>query len=187
MDRDLVLRAQRGDRGAFTAIADSVVDRFLSVAHRILRDGALAEDAAQQALLNVWRDLPSLDDPSRFDAWSHRLLVHACCSEARRNHHWLPNLGLDAAPEPIASDDYVTVDDRDELERGFRRLPVDQRAVIVLHHYVGLPLDAVAEVLAVPEGTVRSRLYRGMTALRLALGADGPSTVMVHAVEGVAR
>ena len=70
MERQLVIRAQEGDHDAFDQLAFRVVDRLYSVAYRILRNGPSAEDATQQALLNVWRDLPQLRDPARFDAWS---------------------------------------------------------------------------------------------------------------------
>ena len=85
MDTELVVRAQRGDEGAFTSLAVAVGDRLHAVAHRILRDTDLAEDATQQALLSIWRDLPQLRDPARFDAWSYRLLVRACYAEGRRS------------------------------------------------------------------------------------------------------
>ena len=172
MDADLVMRAQQGDRGAFAQIADEILDRFLAIAHRILRDGAMAEDATQAALLGVWRDLPKLRDPERFGAWSTKLLVNACYSEARRARRWLPNLPLDAAPEPITPDEFGPVLDRDLLERAFHAVPVDQRTVIVLHHYVGMPLVKIAQTLDIPDGTVRSRLHRGMTAMREALGPE---------------
>lgn len=172
MDSDLVIRAQQGDRGAFAEIADEILDRFLAIAHRILRDGALAEDASQAALLNIWRDLPKLQQPERFGPWSTRVLVNACYSEARRARRWLPGIPLDVIPEPQAPDELGTLIDRDQLERGFHGLPVEQRAVIVLHHYVGMPVDTVAQTLDVPAGTVRSRLHRGMTALRAAMAAD---------------
>ncbi|HEY3163725.1 MAG TPA: sigma factor [Candidatus Limnocylindrales bacterium] len=80
MDIDLVVRAQRLDRGAFASLAVDVGDRLHAVAHRILRDTDLAEDASQQALLSIWRDLPQLRDPTRFDAWAYRLLLRACCA-----------------------------------------------------------------------------------------------------------
>ena len=64
------------------------------------------------------------------------------------------------------------IDDRDQLERGFARLTADQRAVIVLHHYLGLSLADVADVLDLPVGTVGSRLGRAMARLRVVLGAD---------------
>ncbi len=62
--------------------------------------------------------------------------------------------------------------DRDQLERGFRRLSINHRAVVVLHHYLDLPVDRVAAILQVPPGTVRSRLHHAMGALRAALDAD---------------
>ena len=172
MDTDQVIRAQRGDRGAFTEIVDEVLDRFLAIAHRILRDGALAEDATQAALLGIWRDLPALREPDRFGAWSTRILVNACYNEARRARHWWPNVALESAPEPTAADVLGGVVDRDQIERAFRGIPVDQRAVIVLHHYMGMPMETVAQTLDIPPGTARSRLYRGVTAMRGALAPD---------------
>jgi RNA polymerase sigma-70 factor (ECF subfamily) len=172
MDTELVVRAQNGDEGAFASLAVAVGDRLHAVAHRILRDIDLAEDATQQALLNVWRDLPQLRDPARFDAWSYRLLVRACYAEARRTRRWAPNLRLLPADEPMAADGTSSVVDRDQLERGFRRLSIDHRAVVVLHHYLDLPLSEVASALGVPEGTVRSRLHYAMRGLRAALDAD---------------
>jgi RNA polymerase sigma-70 factor, ECF subfamily len=172
MDTDLVTRAQNGDEEAFASLAVAVGDRLHAVAHRILRDIELAEDATQQALLTVWRDLPQLRDPARFDAWSYRLLVRACYEERRKQRRWAPNLHLLAADEPTQVDASLSVGDRDQLERGFRRLSIDHRAVVVLHHYLDLPLGAVAEILGVPLGTVRSRLYYAMRGLRAALDAD---------------
>ena len=176
MDLDLVELAQNGDKAAFTSLAAAMADRFLAASHRILRDISLAEDATQQALLNVWRDLPQLRDPARFDAWSYRLLVRACYAEARRTRRSASILRLLPADEPMGADGLSTVVDRDQLERGFRRLSIDHRAVVVLHHYLDLPLSAVAETLGVPEGTVRSRLHYAMRGLRAALDADARPT-----------
>jgi RNA polymerase sigma-70 factor, ECF subfamily len=172
MDTDLVTRAQHGDEEAFASLAVAVGDRLHAVAHRILRDLDLAEDATQQALLAIWRDLPQLRDPARFDAWSYRLLVRACYAEGRKQHSWTPKmrlLPLDGAAEADASS---LVADRDQLERGFRRLSIDHRAVVVLHHYLDMPLDRVAEALGIPAGTARSRLHHAMRGLRAALDAD---------------
>ena len=167
-----MVRAQHGDEEAFASLAVAVGGRLHAVAHRILRDLDLAEDATQQALLTIWQDLPQLRDPARFDAWSYRLLVRACYAEGRRTRSWAPTLYLLPADEPQVPEGLGSVHDRDQLERGFRRLSIDHRAVVVLHHYVDLPLDQVAEVLGVPTGTVRSRLFHAMRALRAALEAD---------------
>jgi RNA polymerase sigma-70 factor (ECF subfamily) len=171
VDAELIGRAQRGDEEAFASLAVAVGDRLHAVSHRILRDLDLAEDATQQALLTIWRDLPKLRDPARFDAWSYRLLVRACYAEARRTRHWTPDLHI-LPTEASTGEGFGSVVDRDQLERGFRRLSIDHRAVVVLHHYLDLPLEEVADVLGVPLGTVRSRLHRAMQGLRAALEAD---------------
>ncbi|MDQ4036164.1 MAG: sigma-70 family RNA polymerase sigma factor [Chloroflexota bacterium] len=172
MDTDLVTRAQHGDEEAFASLAVAVGDRLHAVAHRILRDIDLAEDATQQALLAIWRDLPQLRDPARFDAWSYRLLVRACYAEARKERHWTPTMRLLPSDEPMQADGSSAVIDRDQLERGFRRLSIDHRAVVVLHHYLDMPLDRIADTLGVPAGTVRSRLHHAIRGLRAALDAD---------------
>jgi len=177
MDTELVIRAQRGDKGAYALIATEIADRFLAVARRILRDMDMAEDATQQALLAIWQHLPQLRDPARFEAWSYRLLVRACYAEGRKERRWAPNLRLLPLDESGADDGLSSVVDRDELERGFRRLSIDHRTVVVLHHYLDLPLERVAEILGIPVGTAHSRLHHAMRAMRAALDADSRAPV----------
>ena len=172
MDTDLVIRAQHGDKGAYALVATEYADRFLAVARRILRGLDLAEDATQQALLAIWQDLPALRDPARFDAWSYRLLVRACYAEGRKERRWAPNLRLMPADEPIANDPLSSVLDREQLERGFRRLSIDHRVVVVLYHYLDMPLDGIAEALGIPVGTAHSRLHHAMRGMRAALDAE---------------
>jgi RNA polymerase sigma-70 factor, ECF subfamily len=172
VDPAVVGRAQRGDEEAFVVIVDTVGGRLHAVAHRILRDVNLAEDATQQALLDIWRDLPDLRDPARFDAWSYRLLVRACYAESRRSRRSRANLRLLPADEPTEAEGASDVANRDQLERGFRRLSIEHRTVVVLHHYLDLTVDEIAETLGVPPGTVRSRLHHAMRGLRAALDAD---------------
>jgi RNA polymerase sigma-70 factor (ECF subfamily) len=177
MDTDLVVRAQRGDMAAYAMVAGEIADRFLAVARRILRDRDLAEDATQQALLTIWQDLPQLRDPVRFEAWSYRLLVRACYAEGRRERRWAPNLRLLPIEDSTIDDGLAKVADRDQLERGFRLISIDHRAVVVLHHYLDKPLDEVARILEIPVGTAHSRLHHAMRALRAALDADARRTV----------
>ena len=177
MDPELVIRAQRGDGEAFASLAVACGDRLHAIAHRILRDVDLAEDATQQALLAIWQNLPTLRDPARFEAWSWRLLVHACYDEGKKRRVWKPNLTVLHDDEHRAPDDLSQVHDRDQLESGFRRLSIDHRAVVVLHTYMGLSLDEVADTLGVPAGTVRSRLHYAVRALRAALDADERSSL----------
>ena len=172
MDTDLVKRAQGGDQDAFAELANAIAYRFLATAHRILSDTAMAEDATQQALFSIWQDLPQLRDPARFEAWSYRLLVNACYAEGRKSRRWAPNLRLLSVDEPMVAGDLGSVVDRDELERAFLRLSVNHRTVVVLHHYLDLPLDRVADIVGTPLGTVSSRLHYAMRILRSAIVAD---------------
>jgi len=147
-------------------------DRMYALAARILRDNVLAEDALQGALIAVWRQLPTLRDPDRFEAWVRRLLVHACYAEARRQRSWSANVRVLPVDGPAAPDGIVSIDDRDALDRAFRRLSIEQRAVFVLHHHVGLPLVEIAATLGTPAGTARSRLHYATRVLRAAVEAD---------------
>jgi RNA polymerase sigma-70 factor (ECF subfamily) len=172
MDTELVTRAQRGDQAAFAEIASASYGRMNSLAFGILRDRSLAEDATQQAMLDAWRNLPKLRDPARFEAWAYRLTVNACYAEARRAKRWMPNMTIDNPTEPVARDEISPIADRDLLNRGFRSLSVDQRAVLVLRHLVGLPLEEVARTLDIPTGTARSRLYRALQSMRASIDSD---------------
>jgi RNA polymerase sigma-70 factor (ECF subfamily) len=172
MDTELVIRAQMGDQAAFAEIASANYGRLHSITFGILRDRALAEDAVQQAMLDAWRHLPKLRDPARLQAWLYRLTVNACYAEARRARHWMPNAAVEARHEPVAPDEIGVVADRELLDRGFRRLSVDQRAVLVLRHIVGLPLEEIARTLDIPAGTARSRLFRALESMRGAIEAD---------------
>ena len=171
MDPHIVKRAQDGDEEAFAALVDAVVDRFLGVARRILRDQQLAEDAAQQALLNVWRFLPDLREPHRFDGWAYRVLVKACYSEMRRRNRWQADVPLLSTDQP-ATDELSRIDERERVERGLARLSVDHRTALVLFYYLDLSLEQVGEALDVPTGTVKSRIHRAQQALRSELEAE---------------
>jgi RNA polymerase sigma-70 factor (ECF subfamily) len=175
MDQDLVLRAQNSDQQAFETLTAANHPRLFRVAYGILRDRHLAEDATQQTFFDIWRTIRRLRDPSRFEAWSYRLLVRTCYAEAKRRPESVPDGWDPRAGEPVAKDDYGSVIDRDQLDRGFRRLSVEHRTVIVLRCLLDMPIDQVAETLGVAPGTVGSRLSRALAALRAALEADSRS------------
>ena len=177
MDRDLVEAARKGDREAFVVLVYQVSDSLYTVAHRILRDPGLAEDALQNALVLAWRRIPHLREPDRFEAWFHRILVHACYDESQRARQWSANVRVLPVDGPTTPDGSAAIADRDQLERAFRRLPVDQRAVFVLHHYLGLPLVEIAQMLEIPPGTARSRLHYATRGLRAVLTAEPASDI----------
>ena len=176
MQLGLVERAMRGDQEAFASLAAGSVDRCYALAYRILRDPHRAQDAAQRAMVGAWRDLPTLRDPTRFDAWLHRLVVNACYAELRAERRWVARVRTapaDSLPEPDVAR-YVVA--RDELDAAFRRLSPDQRAVVVLHHYLGFTVEDAAAAIGIPLGTAKSRLHYATDALRAALEADARGT-----------
>lgn len=173
--RDLVERAKRGDRDAFATLASGYADRCYAIAYRIVRDAYRAQDATQQALIGAWRDLPSLRDPDRFEAWLTRLVVHACYAELRAERRHVARVRVLTAftsDTDSRSDPAPAVADREALDHAFRRLTPEQRAVVVSHHYLGYPLTEIAESLGIPVGTARSRLHYAVRQLRAALDAD---------------
>jgi RNA polymerase sigma-70 factor (ECF subfamily) len=172
VDRDLVELASRGDREAFGVLARVHGDRLYAIANRILREVDRSEDAVQQALVIAWRQLPRLRDPDRFEPWLHRILVHACYGEARRRREWTRHIRVLPMDGPAQPDESSHFADRDLIDRGFLRLPPEQRALLVLHHYLGLTTTEIAETLGIPAGTARSRLHYAHRAMRAALEAD---------------
>jgi RNA polymerase sigma-70 factor, ECF subfamily len=180
--RTILDQARQGDEEAFGALVRAVGDRSIYIAHRILRDASLAEDAVQAALVTVWRELPTLRDLDRFDAWMHRILVNACYAEARRGRRFATNVVLLEKDGPAANDEYIGVHHRDQLDRGFKRLPPEQRAILVFHHALGMTMPEVADHLGIPLGTAKSRLSYATASIRSALEADArtPSLDQEH-------
>ena len=176
MDLALVEAARSGDEEAFASIVRGSADRLFAVTHRILRDVGRAEDAVQQTLVTAWRELPALRDIERFEAWTHRILVNACYTEAKRASKWTAIVVALPIDGPATPDTTVSIDTRDALDRGFGRLPMEQRAAFVLHHYLGWSVAEIADNLGVPTETIRSRLRYATSSLRAALDADTRTT-----------
>jgi RNA polymerase sigma-70 factor (ECF subfamily) len=172
VDRDLVESARDGDQSAFVDLVRARGDRWFAIAHRILREVDRAEDALQDALVIAWRDLPDLRDPDRFDAWIHRILMNVCIAHASRERRRLAHIRVLTIDVPRSPDDMLSVADRDQLDRAFRRLTPEERAILVLRHYIGYEPSEIADVLGQPAGTVRSRLHHAHRAMRAAIDAD---------------
>ena len=168
----LVQRAMQGDHDAFARLAADSIAHLYAIARLILGDADDAEDAVQEALVHAWRELPRLRDCDRFDAWVRRLLVNACHDVGRRRQRHVLVGWIEPAGERPALDEWGTVEERERLERAFKRLPVEQRAVLVLEHYVGLTGPEIAAAADIPLGTVKSRTRYAIGAMRAALEAD---------------
>jgi RNA polymerase sigma-70 factor (ECF subfamily) len=174
----LVERAAAGDQEAFESLVRQSADRLFAIAYRILRDHHRAEDALQQALITIWDELPRLRDPDRFEAWTYRLIVRTSIALGKRERRGgpvvqlLPDDEVAGAVLNRVATDIERVADRDQVQRGLLRLKPDQRAILVLQHYVGLSLAEIADVLGIPIGTAGSRIHYAAQALRAALDAD---------------
>ena len=171
--RDLVIRAREGDRDAFSELAARSIGRLTAVARLILRDEYAAQDAVQETFIHVWRSLPGLREPDRFDAWLRRILVRRCVTAGQRNRRVRAvEIQLTPADEPATPGVERSLAIHDQLERGLARIPAEQRAAIVLVYYLDLPLADAAQAMGVPIGTTKSRLRRATQALRAVIDAD---------------
>src|SRR5262245_43374464 len=177
-DVDLVERARSGDAVAFDRLVASRVDAAFRTARAILRDDADAADATQETFFQVWRDLPSLRDPARFDAWAGRILMNRCRTALRRRRAGsvravrLIDDG-DGRSEPVDlhsfADEQAT---SDGIRRAFERLTESQRELLAFHHAGGLGVAEIAAMTDAPVGTVKWRLHDARRALERALEAE---------------
>jgi RNA polymerase sigma-70 factor (ECF subfamily) len=170
--RQLVEQARGGDHDAFASLVHGSVARLDTAARLILRDAELARDAVQDGLFRAWRDLRSLRDPERFDAWLHRLVVNACLDVARRRRRRPIEIHVAEMPSRPAADHADWLVQREAVAAVLRRLDDRGRAIVVMHYYLGMPLTEVAAVLGIPAGTVKSRLHRALGEMRAGFAAD---------------
>jgi RNA polymerase sigma-70 factor (ECF subfamily) len=167
---DLVGRAVRGDRGAFERLVQPHLVVALGAARLITGSESDAADAVQDALLASWQSLDCLRDPQLFAAWFRRIVIRSATRFVRRRGH-LVELDLDIEA-PGAPDSLEREFDRRQLGRAFARLDPKDRVVLTLHHYWQLPVAESAQLLGLPEGTVRSRVHHALKRLRAGYDAE---------------
>ena len=174
--RELVERAQRGDHDAFAVLAGVFIARLDGAARLILRDQELARDAVQEGFIRAWRNLPTLRDPDRFEGWLRSLVSRSCIDALRRRGRRPIEVELTPIHGPAVADIASLIADRELLDQALRGLHPEQRAVIVLHYYLGMPLPDVAAALGIPVGTAKSRHHRSLAAMRLAIDTDADAS-----------
>jgi RNA polymerase sigma-70 factor (ECF subfamily) len=172
--RELVLRAQRGDHDAFAVLAGLFVARLDAAARLILRDHDLARDAVQDGFIRAWRGLPSLRDADRFEGWLRSLVARSCIDILRRRGRRPIEVELSTTDGPSIDDASRITADRELLDGILSRLPPEQRAVVVLRYYFDLEVPDIATALAIPVGTAKSRLHRSIRVMRAALADVDP-------------
>lgn len=173
MDRALVERARDGDQEAYQALARSSARRLFLIAQRILRDSDAAEDAVQQTLVTMWRELPRLREPDNFDAWTYRIVTRNAVAEAKRQKRHRSAVQI-MHIEPASADGSAAVEARDAIDHAFERLSPEHRAVVVLRYYADMPIKEIAYAMGIPNGTVASRLHRAMADMRRAISDEPP-------------
>ena len=158
-------------RTTFLGLARPGLDRAYRLAGLLLADAPEAEDAVQDALVVAWQSFGSLRETDRFGAWFDRILVNGCRDRLRRRNvvRFIP---MDAALDPAGRDPFQSFIERDALLAGLGRLTADERIVVVLRFWADLPLDAIANRLGWPLGTVKSRLHRALQRLHDTLASD---------------
>jgi RNA polymerase sigma-70 factor (ECF subfamily) len=176
LDRSLIDRARNGDLDAFETIVRARMDAVYRLTSAILGDEADARDAAQETFVLAWRELSRLREPEKFEAWLQRVAVNAARmtlrTRGRRRVREIPSSQVVALASRVAADGGPAADAA-RLDEALRLLPVDQRAILVLHHLDGRPLAEIATILDIPVGTAKSRLFAARRALETALRADG--------------
>jgi RNA polymerase sigma-70 factor (ECF subfamily) len=171
--RSTIDRARNGDRDAFELIVRARKDAVYRLSFAILGNEADARDAMQETLVSTWRQLRGLREPERFDAWLKRIVVNAARqvirSNRRRRVREVPASTVEALASRAAPG---SRDDAAILDLALRTLPVEQRSILVLHHLEGHPIAELAEILAIPVGTAKSRLFAARRALADAITSE---------------
>ena len=171
-DAELVERYLTGDIEAFDELMRAHEDRVFAVCLRMLRDRDAALDATQETFITVFRKASSFAGRSAFGTWLYRIAVNTCYDSLRRQGRKATEALPEHTdpPDPAAQDDLAAVEVRPEIEAALEELPTEFRAAVILSDLEGLALHTVSEVLGVPVGTVKSRIFRGRRLLAKQLG-----------------
>jgi RNA polymerase sigma-70 factor (ECF subfamily) len=169
--RTLTGQAETGDPGTtwFRTVGRHEIDRAYRLAGFILGDAREAEDATQDALARAWRQRSSLRRLDAAQAWFDRILVNVCRDRLRRRRPRVRWAEMDEGLPSPGADPFAALLARDTVLRAMNGLPVDQRIVLVLRYWADLPVEAIADRLGVPAGTVKSRLHYALRTLRAVL------------------
>jgi RNA polymerase sigma-70 factor (ECF subfamily) len=173
-DRDatLVERYLGGDPAAFEELMSAHEDRVFAVCLRMLRDREAALDATQETFITVFRKADRFAGRSAFSTWLYRVAINTCYDQARRSRrHAAEPLPETNDPADATSEDaFRAVELRPDLDKALASLPGEFRSAVILSDVQGLALQTVSEILEVPIGTVKSRVFRGRRILAETLG-----------------
>lgn len=175
MDADelLVRRAQKGERYAFEKLVEAHEQRMYTLAARVLGSREDAADAVQEALVRAWLALPRFRGEARFSTWLYRIVVNSAHDvRAKRRDRT-----AEEPPDPVdPRDRFAEQELSSELQRALDALDETYRVAVVLYDVLGCSYAEIAEMTGVPEGTVKSRIFRGRGELAERLGTPGERT-----------
>lgn len=165
----LISRARDGDQEAFQQLVERYQGAVYNLAYRMLGDPGDAEDAAQEIFVRIYRQLGRYDPARKFSTWVLAIATNFCIDQLRRRRMQLVPLeniipwarSRESGPEGEA----ITQEERDEVQRLITRLPEKYRAPLVLRYFDELSCAEIAEVLGMPEGTVKTQIHRARKAL----------------------
>jgi RNA polymerase sigma-70 factor, ECF subfamily len=163
-DADLVNKAKAGDRSAFDDLVGPLVDQGFRLAFGMLHDREAAEDAVREAAVRSWRKLGNLKQGMPMRPWFLAIVANQCRTVIRGR--WWSVLRLDSSIESDGPGFEDRIAGGADVRAALRRLPIEQREVLVLRYYLDLPLEEVASITGSPVGTVKSRINRGLAAMR---------------------
>jgi RNA polymerase sigma factor (sigma-70 family) len=161
---ELISRAKAGDRSAFDDLVSPLMNQAFRLAYGMLFDREAAHDAVQEAAFRSWRKLGNLRPGSEMRPWFFAIVANQC-REAMRGRWWTVMKFAISPESDVGSNEESLVVGAD-VRTALRRLPFDQREVLVLRYYCDLSQEEVASIVRVPVGTVKSRINRGLAAMR---------------------
>jgi RNA polymerase sigma-70 factor (ECF subfamily) len=175
-----VLRAQSGDREAVNELLKAVQEPLYRYIHRLVSEGALAEDILQEVFIHIYRKLRWLREPELFRPWSYRIASREAFRRLKRERRWQEQVRDEAVLEALptdASEEKFEAELIEYLPEFIARVSPASRAVLILHYFHEMSLGEVADVLGIALGTVKSRLAYGLESLRRTIKEQSAATV----------
>jgi RNA polymerase sigma-70 factor (ECF subfamily) len=172
LDELLLLRCQSGDATALEQLAVRWNRRFLGLAYRLTGEAEGAKDVVQEAWVAVVHGLARLQDPASFRSWAYQIVHRKAVDRIRRRARRRAlgeKLSKEPAPASTAEPDPALIDRVPRLRRAMDQLHPDRRAMLRMFYSDGMTTREIAETLAIPEGTVKTRLFHTRKQLKTLL------------------
>lgn len=165
----LIADVKAGDKHAFKLLYQQHIGRVYALCYRMTGEKNMAEDAAQEVFIQLWRKIANYDGNSQFSTWLHSVTANVTISYMRKQRGWFQrmlNIELSGGSEPVAPQQ----PDNEDLEKHIRALPERARLVFVLHAVEGYRHEEIAKMLNMAVGSSKAQLHRAKGLLKHAMG-----------------